>query len=178
MPVCSPDIPRSSASFTLITPRYWSSLFHNLNSLGRIQRNFSAVVAIHTVPILFLVDRGGVDSKFAQGFYTWHGIELQTLWSRVQRLNHSATCSTYTTSHLNMYGATTNLKFWTLKQLIHNVMYLVTQFTKLCAEVHWKEIFTFQIKHGNQTWYEAAVLPPPWATIILSKLFVLFLILT
>ena len=36
----SPDIPVSSANFTLITPRYWNSLFHTLISQGRMQRIF------------------------------------------------------------------------------------------------------------------------------------------
>ena len=38
--VHSPDIPLGSAHFTVITPKYWNSLFHNLISLGRMQRNF------------------------------------------------------------------------------------------------------------------------------------------
>ena len=43
------------------------------------------------------VDRGNEDSKLAQGFYAWPvppGIEPQTSWSVVQRLNHKATHST------------------------------------------------------------------------------------
>ena len=63
---------------------------------------FSAAVAVPTVPIFIppgtWVDRGGVKSKLAQGFYIWPvsttGIEPQTLSSQVQHLNHSATCST------------------------------------------------------------------------------------
>ena len=38
--VYCPDVPVGSSDFTLISPRYWNSLFHNLISLGRMQRNF------------------------------------------------------------------------------------------------------------------------------------------
>ena len=37
--VYSPDTMICSADFTLVTPMYWDSLFHNLVSLGRVQHN-------------------------------------------------------------------------------------------------------------------------------------------
>ena len=48
----SPDIPDSSADFTLYLPRYWNSLSHGLISLGRMQRIF-AVEAIHSFVFSF-----------------------------------------------------------------------------------------------------------------------------
>ena len=62
---------------------------------------FCAAKAIHKVPIVVAsgtlllgahVYRGRVDSSLAQGAV---GIKSQNLCSRVQRLNHSATRSTY-----------------------------------------------------------------------------------
>ena len=74
---CSPDIPLGSADLTLITPRCWNSLFLT-HIPGENAAQFSALVTIHTVPIFIppgthcsWVDRGGVDSKLSQGFYTW-----------------------------------------------------------------------------------------------------------
>ena len=68
--------PVDSADFTLITPRYWNSLLQS-NLPGENAAQVSAAVAIHTVPISIppgthycWVDRDGVDSKLAQGFYT------------------------------------------------------------------------------------------------------------
>ena len=43
--VCSPDIPRVSVDLTLITSRYWNSLFHSLITLGRMQRSFLQLYA-------------------------------------------------------------------------------------------------------------------------------------
>ena len=88
-----------TANFTLFTPRCWNSFFHSLISLGKC-RAFSADVAIHTVPIFVLpsthyrVDRGGVDAKLSQGFYTWPTLRASNprspdLWS-----NALTTCST------------------------------------------------------------------------------------
>ena len=38
--VYGPDIPVGSADFTLITPQYWNSIFRNLISLWKMQRNW------------------------------------------------------------------------------------------------------------------------------------------
>ena len=67
-------LPVGSADFTLISLRYWNSLVQShLPRENAVQ--FSAAVAIHTVPIFFppgthywRVDRGSVDSKLVQGF--------------------------------------------------------------------------------------------------------------
>ena len=76
MHVYSPDIPVSSADFTLITPKYWNSLFQS-HLPGQNAAQFSAAVANRTVLNLVppgthycWVDRGGMDSKLVQGFYT------------------------------------------------------------------------------------------------------------
>ena len=44
-----PDIPGSSSDFTVIIPEYWSSLFHSLISVGRIQRTFYRWRHLHSV---------------------------------------------------------------------------------------------------------------------------------
>ena len=70
--VYNPDILVGSTDFTSIAPIYWNLRFHSIN----IRKCFASV-AIHTV-LIFVplgthycrVDRGGVDSKLAQGFYT------------------------------------------------------------------------------------------------------------
>ena len=73
--VYSPDIP---VDFRVIIPRYWNSLFHSLVSLEGNATQFSATEATYTVPILVppgthycWVNRGGVVSKLARGYYTW-----------------------------------------------------------------------------------------------------------
>ena len=78
MCVYNPDIPVGSADFTSSTTRYWNLISHSLTSLVRMQHNFSAAVAIRTVPILTppgalycWVDNGDVDSMLTPGFCTW-----------------------------------------------------------------------------------------------------------
>ena len=65
-----------SVDFTLITPRHWNSF--SLTSLGRMQHVFCSWGHSHRINFLVppgthhcLVNRGGVDLKLAQGFYTW-----------------------------------------------------------------------------------------------------------
>ena len=67
-----------SADFTVIAPRYWNLLSQSHHLPGKNSAQFSAAVAIQTVPIFippgthyYWVDRGSMDSKLAQGFYTW-----------------------------------------------------------------------------------------------------------
>jgi hypothetical protein len=67
--IYSPDIPDSSAEFTVYLPRYWNSLSHGLISLGRMQRIFAVEVPPGTH--YCWVGRGKVDSNLAQGLYTW-----------------------------------------------------------------------------------------------------------
>ena len=66
-----------SADFTLFTPQVLELTLSQSHLLGENAAQFSAPVAIRTVPIFVppstqycWVDRGGVDSKLAQGFYT------------------------------------------------------------------------------------------------------------
>ena len=65
-----------SEDFTLITI-YWNSHFSQSHLHGENAAQISAAVAFHTVPISVppgiqycWVDRGGLDSKFSQGFNT------------------------------------------------------------------------------------------------------------
>ena len=74
--IYSPDIPDSSADFTLYLPRYWNSLCNGLISLRRMQ-SFAAANAIHTFSVFVppgthycWVVRGNVDSNLVHGFYT------------------------------------------------------------------------------------------------------------
>ena len=77
MYVYNPDIPRFSG-FYINLPKVLELNRSPFHLPGENAAQFSAVVAIHTVPIFVppgthyrWVGRGGVDLKFAQGFYTW-----------------------------------------------------------------------------------------------------------
>ena len=51
--VYSPDIPRRTADFTLITLGYWNSSFHSLISLGRLQCIFCSWIHSHNINVSF-----------------------------------------------------------------------------------------------------------------------------
>ena len=76
--IYSPDIPIGSAGFTLITPRYWNSLFHSLISQGKMQRNFLQLqpftqyqFSLYLVPIT----AGWTEAVWIQSFLHMTGTE-------------------------------------------------------------------------------------------------------
>ena len=119
-------------STNLIPPSIGTYLY-GLNSLGRMQRKFSAAVAIRTVPICrsiwypsLLGGQRRCGFKTCPRLLHTAGIGPQSVISRVQRLNHSATRFTWRTHvqiiFVDMSGGLTSCK--PIRWLNVSVIYL------------------------------------------------------